>query len=63
MKPYAKVYRSGAFVTMCKDLPSGMYTVKLYSANGELSDKVRCDDYRNALDYRKSFNAIAKNAH
>ena len=29
---------------------------------GELHDKVRCDDYRTARDYLKSFNAIAKGA-
>ena len=40
---------------------NGWYIVKLYDAAGNLLDKIRCDDYRNACDYRKSFNAIAKN--
>jgi hypothetical protein len=61
MKPYAKVHKSGASVVMDRTVPAGMYEVKLYSSGGGLIDKVRCDDYRMALDYRKSFNAIARN--
>jgi len=35
--------------------------VKLYNAAGNLTDKVRTDDYKNALAYWKTFNLIAKN--
>ena len=62
MKPYINISKSGAWVSMNKSADSGMYTVKLYSAGGALMDKVACDDYRNALDYRASFNKIARNA-
>ena len=40
--------------------PSGMYLVQLRSASGELQDKVRCDDYRMAMTYKRAFMAIAK---
>lgn len=56
--------KSGAWTVFSgPSFPSGLYEVRLYSAGGTLMDKVRCDDYRNALDYRKSFNAIARNTH
>ena len=42
--------------------PSGMYLVQLY-IGAELRDKIRCDDYRMALDYLRAFNQTAKNAH
>jgi len=41
--------------------PSGYWCVKLYNAAGNLTDKVRTDDYKNALAYWKTFNLIAKN--
>lgn len=53
--------KSGAW-TVFEKLASGLYLVKLYASNGELRDKVRCDDYRQARAYLKSFNLIAKNA-
>lgn len=62
MKDYVKTHKTGAWVVMTgPSFPSGLFEVKLYSSGGGLMDKVRCDDYRMALDYRKSFNAIAKN--
>lgn len=61
MKAYAKVYKSGAWVVMDKTFPAGLYEVKLYSSGGGLIDKVRCDDYRMALEYRKAFSSIAAN--
>ena len=61
MKPYCKVHKSGAWVTMDKQGAAGMYEVKVYTAAGMLRDKVRCDDYRDALEYRRAFNAIARN--
>jgi hypothetical protein len=54
-------YKSGASVTFEKAFPSGMYVVMLRNPRGEISDKIRCDDYRDACDYRKSFGAIARN--
>ena len=41
--------------------PSGYYLVQCYKGS-ELHDKIRCDDYRMAMDYYKAFSAIAKTA-
>ena len=57
-----KTFKSGAWTTFDRQLPSGMYEVKLYARDGTLIDKVRCDDYRNARAYLKSFNKIARTA-
>lgn len=56
-----KVYlgKTGAWTISGK--VGGLYEVKLYSPAGALIDKVRCDDYRTAMEYRRSFNLIAKN--
>ena len=56
-----KEFKNGAWTVFEKTPISGMYVVKLYASNGELRDKVRCDDYREARAYLKSFNLIAKN--
>lgn len=62
MTPYIKTHNSGAWVVMTRnDYPAGLFEVKLYSSAGGLIDKVRCDDYRMAVEYRRAFNAIAKN--
>lgn len=62
MQDYVKVHKSGAWVVMTRGAyPAGLFEVKLYSSGGGLIDKVRCDDYRMALEYRRAFNAIAKN--
>lgn len=53
-----KTYKNG-HATMERLFPSGMYLVQVY-IGPELHDKVRCDDYRMALDYWKSFQLIAK---
>ena len=55
-----KLYKSGAFVTFERLTPSGMYAVLLRSPSGDVFDKVRCDDYQDALAYMRSFCAIAK---
>lgn len=55
----SKLYKNDAFVTFEK--LNGFYLVQLRAPNGELHDKIRCDDYRAAMDYWKSFNAIARN--
>lgn len=54
-----KLHKNDAFVTFEKS--EFWYEVRLRAPNGELYDKVRCDDYRSAMDYWKSFNLIAKN--
>ena len=61
MKNKRKDYKSGSSVTMEKLFPSGMYLIELRTPKGELHDKIRVDDYRMALDYWRSFCAIAKN--
>ena len=48
-------------VTMEKLFPSGMYLVILYDYQGLIHDKVRCDSYRTACEYKKAFRAIARN--
>ena len=55
-----KLFKSGAWTIFDREPIGGLYSVKLYSASGELRDKVRCDTYRGALDYWRAFNAIAK---
>ena len=55
-----KTFKHG-HTTFERLFPSGLYLVQVY-IGGELHDKVRCDDYRTARDYLKSFNAIAKGA-
>lgn len=61
MKPYIKLHKNGATVAMEKIFPSGEWLVQLRAPSGELFDKIRCDEYRVALTFRKAFNAIAKN--
>ncbi len=55
-----KSFKNG-YATLEKLFPSGMYLVECYIGS-ELHDKMRCDDYRTAMDYYKSFSLIAKNA-
>ena len=38
------------------------YRVNLRDRSGDLLDKVYCDTYRAALEYRRAFIAIAKNS-
>ena len=60
MKDKIKVYRNGWNAYATRE-SSGMYTVLVRDSIGNMHDKVRCDDYRNAMDYYKSFCAIARN--
>ena len=53
-----KLFKSGALVSMEK--AGGMYTVLLRAPDGNVADKVRCDDYRNAMAYRRAFIKIAR---
>lgn len=54
-----KEYKSGAYVSLNHD--AQLSIVKLYSASGELMDKMRCDTRRAANEYFRAFCAIAKN--
>ena len=60
MQTKCQTYRNGWSVLLDKERI--MYCVILRDASGEVHDKMRCDDYRNALDYYRSFKAIARNA-
>lgn len=55
-----KEYKNGAYVVLEKLFPSGMYCIVLRDPQGELKDKIRCDDYPMARDYFKSFCKIAR---
>ena len=52
-------FKNGAYVTFERDA-GGLYAVLLRDTSGNVKDKVRCDTYRDALAYRRSFIAIAK---
>ena len=55
-----KEYKNG-YATLERLFPSGMYLVQCYKGS-ELSDKIRCDTYRTAMEYFQAFAKIAKNA-
>lgn len=57
MKPI-HLYKNDAYVTYEKS--NGWYVVRLWDCAGNLSDKVRCDSYREACAYHRSFKAIAR---
>lgn len=59
MQTKVKVYRNEWCAVMEKKAP--WYQVTVRNSIGDVHDKVRCDDYRTALDYWKTFNAIARN--
>lgn len=54
-----KEYKSGAYVSL--EHGATLSLVKLYSASGDLMDKIRCDTRRSANEYFRAFCAIAKN--
>ena len=54
-----KEYKNG-YASFDRLFPSGMYLVQLYK-NNEMMDKIRCDTYRNAMEYFQAFAKIAKN--
>ena len=55
-----KVFNNGS-ASFERLFPSGFYLVQCYVGT-ELHDKVRCDDYKTALEYFRAFQSIAKNA-
>jgi len=46
--------------TVIFEKENGWFRVVLRDTAGNLLDKVRCDTYREALEYRRAFTAIAK---
>lgn len=60
MKEHFQSYRNGWSVMM--DKSGYLWTVLVRDARGEVHDKVRCDEYRVAMEYWRAFRAIAKNA-
>ena len=44
------------------DKSGSLYVVLVRNASGDVHDKTRCDDYRDALVYYRAFTAIAKAA-
>ena len=62
MKIRIKLYANNAYVLFERTIPNGYYDLRVYDRVGYLIDRVRCDDYKTALDYYKSFQAIARNA-
>lgn len=55
----SKEYRNGWSTVMYKT--GALYVVIVQNARGDVHDKVRCDDYRDACSYYRAFNAIASN--
>ena len=45
--------KNGRYVTFEKGRT--LYIVALKDSSGNLVDKVKCDDFRSAVDYRKAF--------
>lgn len=62
MKKKFKLFDNDAYASIEKLFPSGMYLVECRGSNGEMLDKMRCDDYQNALAYYKAFCKLAKNS-
>ena len=61
MKTKLTEYKNGAYALIEKEsYPRGMYCIICRDAVGNLIDKVRCDDYRMALDYYRAFKLMAK---
>ena len=46
-------FKSGAYVTLDRVSPSGMYIVTVRNSSGDVHDKIKCDDRRMALEYVK----------
>ena len=56
-----KEYKNG-WSAYFNPLPNGWYEAYVRNASGEMHDKMRCDTYKHAMEYYKSFNLIAKAA-
>ncbi len=53
-----KDFENNAYVTFEKI--GSWYFVQCRAPNGELHDKIRCDDYSSARAYYRAFQAVAK---
>jgi hypothetical protein len=62
MKTKIKLYANGWTVYAEKGVYAGMYTVLIRTAAGEVYDRIRCDDYRTAMEYYLTFCNTARNA-
>lgn len=58
MKPYFA--KSGAWVQFETLFPSGYYMVTLYDPEGNVANRIRCDDIVDACVYRCRFVTIAR---
>ena len=57
-----KLFKNGASVVFSKNDINGFYTVTLMSPSFNIVDRVSCDTYRDACEYRRAFIALARNA-
>ncbi len=62
MATKVKLFKNGAYVSFERNAFYGQWLIKAYSPAGALLDKVIALDYRTACEYRRAFNALAKNA-
>ena len=53
-----KLFKNGALITM--ERVGGMYVVLCRDPAGRVHDKVRCDTYRDASEYRRAFCRVAR---
>ena len=61
MKPRVYISKTGACAMLEKNETSGMFSLIVRSAAGQLIDKVRCDSWPDARDYWRAFKALADN--
>jgi len=54
-----KIFKNGAVVMMDRQT-NGYYLLKLRAPNGTLVDRLLCDDYQTAVEYRRDFSETAK---
>lgn len=60
MKPRIKTFKNGASAYLG---PCGIgYETFARNPRGDLIDRMRCDDYRMALDFYRAFQALARAA-
>ena len=56
-----KLFKNGAYTSFERVPYYGQWIVKAYSPGGALLDKVITFEYRIALEYKRAFDALAKN--
>lgn len=56
-----KEFKNG-WTAFFSPLPNGWFETYIRDARGDLHDRIRCDTRRDAMDYYKAFQSIAKNA-